>query len=32
MTLYAKVGFLTKGNQFEKAGIQHFKMVLNISH
>ena len=25
--LYAKFGFVTEGQQFEEAGIQHFKMV-----
>jgi predicted GNAT family N-acyltransferase len=28
MPLYAKFGFEKSGNQFEEAGIQHFKMVL----
>jgi predicted GNAT family N-acyltransferase len=27
MGLYAKFGFQVEGNQFEEAGIQHFKMV-----
>lgn len=27
MAVYAKFGFVTEGNQFEEAGIQHFKMV-----
>lgn len=27
MRLYAKFGFVPEGNQFEEAGIQHFKMV-----
>lgn len=29
MPLYAKFGFEKTGNQFEEAGIQHFKMVLS---
>lgn len=29
MPLYAKFGFEKSGNQFEEAGIQHFKMVLS---
>lgn len=28
MPLYAKSGFVKSGDQFEEAGIQHFKMVL----
>jgi len=28
MPLYAKFGFEKSGNQFEEAGIQHYKMVL----
>ncbi|MFD0940827.1 GNAT family N-acetyltransferase [Pedobacter boryungensis] len=27
MSLYAKFGFVAEGDQFEEAGIQHFKMV-----
>lgn len=27
MPLYAKFGFMAEGDQFEEAGIQHFKMV-----
>ncbi|MNV76904.1 putative N-acetyltransferase YjcF [compost metagenome] len=27
MPLYAKFGFAAEGDQFEEAGIQHFKMV-----
>lgn len=27
MSLYAKFGFVAEGEQFEEAGIQHFKMV-----
>jgi predicted GNAT family N-acyltransferase len=27
MGLYAKFGFVAEGDQFEEAGIQHFKMV-----
>lgn len=27
MSLYAKFGFVVEGEQFEEAGIQHFKMV-----
>lgn len=27
MSLYAKFGFVSEGDQFEEAGIQHFKMV-----
>lgn len=27
MALYAKFGFVAEGEQFEEAGIQHFKMV-----
>ena len=29
LSLYEKFGFKKVGNQFEEAGIQHFKMVLN---
>ena len=28
--LYQKMGFVTEGNQFEEAGIQHYKMVLKV--
>lgn len=28
MALYAKFGFIKEGEQFEEAGIQHFKMAL----
>lgn len=28
MGLYSKLGFAAEGNQFEEAGIQHYKMVL----
>jgi predicted GNAT family N-acyltransferase len=28
MSLYAKFGFEKAGEQFEEAGIQHFKMIL----
>jgi len=28
MGLYSKLGFVAEGNQFEEAGIQHYKMVL----
>ena len=28
MPLYQKFNFITEGDQFEEAGIQHFKMVL----
>jgi len=31
MPLYAKFGFKKAGEQFEEAGIQHFKMVLDVS-
>lgn len=31
MSLYARFGFEKAGDQFEEAGIQHFKMVLNQS-
>ena len=31
MGLYARFGFEKAGDQFEEAGIQHFKMVLNQS-
>ncbi len=27
LPLYARFGFIAEGNQFEEAGIQHFKMV-----
>ncbi|MCY1541847.1 Acetyltransferase (GNAT) domain protein [compost metagenome] len=27
MSLYAKFGFTAEGEQFEEAGIQHYKMV-----
>jgi predicted GNAT family N-acyltransferase len=30
MSLYAKFGFVAEGDQFEEAGIQHFKMVKKI--
>lgn len=30
MFLYAKFGFRKEGEQFEEAGIQHFKMVLDL--
>ncbi|MFC4210144.1 GNAT family N-acetyltransferase [Pedobacter lithocola] len=30
MSLYAKFGFVAEGEQFEEAGIQHFKMVKKI--
>ncbi|MFA6945916.1 MAG: GNAT family N-acetyltransferase [Pedobacter sp.] len=30
MPLYAKFGFKKEGEQFEEAGIQHFKMVLDL--
>jgi predicted GNAT family N-acyltransferase len=30
MPLYAKFGFKKAGEQFEEAGIQHFKMVLDV--
>ena len=30
MSLYAKFGFKKAGEQFEEAGIQHFKMVLSV--
>lgn len=30
MSLYAKFGFVAEGEQFEEAGIQHFKMVKQI--
>ncbi|TKC10794.1 GNAT family N-acetyltransferase [Pedobacter polaris] len=30
MSLYAKFGFIAEGDQFEEAGIQHFKMVKKI--
>jgi len=29
MPMYSKFNFITEGPQFEEAGIQHFKMVLN---
>jgi predicted GNAT family N-acyltransferase len=28
MSLYSKFGFEKAGEQFEEAGIQHFKMIL----
>jgi len=31
MPLYTKFGFIKAGEQFEEAGIQHFKMVLDIT-
>jgi predicted GNAT family N-acyltransferase len=30
MSLYAKFGFVAEGEQFEEAGIQHFKMVKEV--
>lgn len=30
MSLYAKFGFIAEGDQFEEAGIQHFKMVKKV--
>jgi len=30
MSLYAKFGFIAEGEQFEEAGIQHFKMVKKV--
>lgn len=30
MSLYAKFGFVAEGEQFEEAGIQHFKMVKQV--
>ncbi|MCX2574747.1 GNAT family N-acetyltransferase [Pedobacter sandarakinus] len=30
MSLYAKFGFVAQGEQFEEAGIQHFKMVKKV--
>ncbi|MCY1313302.1 Acetyltransferase (GNAT) domain protein [compost metagenome] len=30
MSLYAKFGFVAEGDQFEEAGIQHFRMVKKI--
>lgn len=30
MSLYAKFGFVAEGDQFEEAGIQHFKMVKQV--
>lgn len=30
MSLYSKFGFVAEGEQFEEAGIQHFKMVKKI--
>ena len=30
MPLYAKFGFKKAGEQFEEAGIQHFKMILDV--
>lgn len=30
MPLYAKFGFIKEGEQFEEAGIQHFKMELSL--
>ncbi|RZK66776.1 MAG: GNAT family N-acetyltransferase [Pedobacter sp.] len=30
MSLYAKFGFVAEGDQFEEAGIQHFKMVKKV--
>lgn len=30
MSLYAKFGFVAEGEQFEEAGIQHFKMVKKL--
>ena len=30
MSLYAKFGFVAEGDQFEEAGIQHFKMVRKV--
>ncbi len=30
MSLYAKFGFVAEGEQFEEAGIQHFRMVKQV--
>lgn len=30
MSLYAKFGFVAEGEQFEEAGIQHFRMVKKV--
>ena len=30
MSLYAKFGFTAEGEQFQEAGIQHFKMVKKV--
>jgi len=30
MSLYAKFGFIAEGDQFEEAGIQHFRMVKSL--
>lgn len=30
MSLYAKFGFVAEGEQFEEAGMQHFKMVKQV--
>lgn len=30
MSLYAKFGFVAEGDEFEEAGIQHFKMVKKV--
>lgn len=30
VSLYAKFGFASEGNQFEEAGIQHYKMVKKV--
>ncbi|MCX3266705.1 GNAT family N-acetyltransferase [Pedobacter agri] len=30
VSLYAKFGFVSEGDQFEEAGIQHFKMVKKV--
>lgn len=30
MSLYSKFGFVAEGEQFEEAGIQHFKMVKEV--
>jgi len=32
MKLYSKFGFIAEGDQFEEAGIQHYKMVMNKLH
>ncbi|WP_207427249.1 GNAT family N-acetyltransferase [Pedobacter sp. SYSU D00535] len=31
MGMYAKLGFVAEGEQFEEAGIQHYKMVFKVS-